>query len=183
MFHREFTHPELYEYETDRHIPAESTVAEKQQQLKFHVPIKHTQAKVYGQKDGCQARQFTCLGEAPGWAIAYKACELCYNHWTLCLKKRPFVWCQGEMCQYDNDTDPWADNYKGRATCQKTEGDLDSAPMQGGVPGEAGHVHRQGGADLGAELDQAGPGTARDNVEQFRLTWNSGQDRVRQVWE
>ena len=49
------------------------------------------------------------------------------------------------MCQYDTDI---SNNYKGRAEL-----------------GEAGHVHPNGGADLGAGLDQAGPVIARENTE------------------
>ena len=61
----------------------------------------------------CQAGQLTCLGQAPDWDTADSACELCYNHFRSCMKKKPFVWCQGEVCQYDTDIDT-GDNYNAR---------------------------------------------------------------------
>ena len=65
---------------------------------------------------GCQVGQFNCLGQAPEWDTADSSCEVCYNHYDSCLKKRLVMWCQGEMkgyddmwclgevCQYDTDT-------------------------------------------------------------------------------
>ena len=71
---------------------------------------------------GCQVGQFNCLGQAPEWDTADSSCEVCYNHFDSCLKKRLVVWCQGEMkgyddmrclgevCQFDTDTGPWSFN-------------------------------------------------------------------------
>ena len=87
---------------TRTEIPDTSSVAEKQQQLLLHREDIHP--KVYGQEEGCQVGQFICLGQAPDWDTADSACELCYNHFRSCMKKKPLAWCQGEVCQYDTDT-------------------------------------------------------------------------------
>ena len=51
---------------------------------------------------GCQVGQFNCLGQAPEYDTADSSCEVCFNHFESCLKKRLVVWCQGEMANYDN---------------------------------------------------------------------------------
>ena len=92
------------QYDTDTQIPVESTVAEKLQLYGIHISLIHTQAKVYGQEDGCQVGQFTCLGQVPGWGSIHSWCGLCLDHFRGCWDG--YVPCQGEMCKYNTDTTP-----------------------------------------------------------------------------
>ena len=139
----------------------------------------HTQAEVNGQEGGCQLGQFTCLGQTPSFVNYHSYCELCSGHFRGCWDK--FGQCQGEMCDglgvAQGDRCSRCSRWMfacGRCETEKQQQleshyedkhvvhmyEVQLVEVSGDIP-----LHLQGGADLGAGLDQAGPGIARDNAE------------------